>query len=390
MNRLLQRPAASPETAVAHRLAMATDLARDFAIDAARHDREGRIARANFEKLAAAGLLSLTVPARLGGAEADLAEVTRIVGRIATGDASTALILAMHALQVAAIFRSSRWPRPLADRIGLASAAGELALINALRVEPELGSPARGGLPATVARRTADGWRLTGHKIYSTGSSILRWGLVWARTDDEIPLVGFWLVPLDSPGNWIAETWDHLGMRATGSHEIVLTEVLVPAHHAVDLRRPTQWAQPDPIGLAWNTLTISALYNGVAEAAKQWLVAHLNSRAPSNLGTPLASLPRVQEAVGDIDRLLRINGRLIDSASADPDGLGLIEPGQIKLTVTDNAIRAVERALELAGNPGLSRANPLERHLRDVLCSRIHTPQNDSILTSAGRAALGL
>src|SRR5277367_2990586 len=49
--------------------------------------------------------------------------------------------------------------------------------------------------------------------------------------------------------------------------------------------------------------------------------------------------------------------------------------------------RLQEAAVELIGNPGLSRANQLERHLRDVLCSRIHTPQNDSILVAAGRAA---
>jgi alkylation response protein AidB-like acyl-CoA dehydrogenase len=46
--------------------------------------------------------------------------------------------------------------------------------------------------------------------------------------------------------------------------------------------------------------------------------------------------------------------------------------------------------MELVGNPGLSRANPLERHHRDVLCSRVHTPQNDMILLAAGRQALGL
>jgi hypothetical protein len=44
--------------------------------------------------------------------------------------------------------------------------------------------------------------------------------------------------------------------------------------------------------------------------------------------------------------------------------------------------------VSLVGNPGLSRANPLERHLRDVLCSRIHTPQDDMILIGAGRGAL--
>jgi alkylation response protein AidB-like acyl-CoA dehydrogenase len=57
------------------------------------------------------------------------------------------------------------------------------------------------------------------------------------------------------------------------------------------------------------------------------------------------------------------------------------------MTVTTNAIAAVERAVEIIGNPGLSRANQIERHLRDVLCWRIHTPQNDSILLAAGRAA---
>jgi len=59
----------------------------------------------------------------------------------------------------------------------------------------------------------------------------------------------------------------------------------------------------------------------------------------------------------------------------------------VKYLVTKNAIEAVERAIELSGNPGLSRTNPLERHYRDVICSRVHTPQNDVILASAGRSA---
>ena len=67
------------------------------------------------------------------------------------------------------------------------------------------------------------------------------------------------------------------------------------------------------------------------------------------------------------------------------DGLGL--------GVTRRVVEQVGRgdasvALELTGNPGLSRRNPLERHYRDVLCSRVHTPQDDSILALAGKAAL--
>ena len=64
------------------------------------------------------------------------------------------------------------------------------------------------------------------------------------------------------------------------------------------------------------------------------------------------------------------------------------EPGIAKTVATTAAIDAVQRAVALIGNAGLSRRNPLERHLRDVLCGRIHTPQDDVVLTSAGRALL--
>jgi alkylation response protein AidB-like acyl-CoA dehydrogenase len=59
-----------------------------------------------------------------------------------------------------------------------------------------------------------------------------------------------------------------------------------------------------------------------------------------------------------------------------------------KLVASREAIAAVEDAVALTGNPGLTRDHPLERHLRDVLCARIHTPQDDSVLLSTGRAAL--
>ena len=42
----------------------------------------------------------------------------------------------------------------------------------------------------------------------------------------------------------------------------------------------------------------------------------------------------------------------------------------------------------LTGNHGLTRTSPLERHYRNVLCSRVHTPQDDVIISAAGLAAL--
>ena len=129
----------------------------------------------------------------------------------------------------------------------------------------------------------------------------------------------------------------------------------------------------------------------MARAARDWLLGFLNHRAPSGLGAALASLPRVQESVGEIEALLRTNRVLLDAAATEVDAghaPSATASGLLKYSVTNQAIRAVELALQLSGNHGLARQNPLERHYRDVLCSRIHTPQNDAILVAAGKGAL--
>ena len=138
---------------------------------------------------------------------------------------------------------------------------------------------------------------------------------------------------------------------------------------------------------------VAAIYDGVARAARDWLITFLKERVPANLGAPLATLSRVQEVLGGIEARLAVNARLIDSFARDFDDgfqLGAIEFSIIKLTVTNNAVAVVEDALSLTGNHGLSRTNPLQRHYRDVLCGRIHTPQDDATRLSAGRLALGV
>jgi alkylation response protein AidB-like acyl-CoA dehydrogenase len=368
----------------------ASELARQFALTAGQYDRDAAFPFAHFVRLHEEQLLALTAPAEDGGEAASLGEVVDLVGTIGEGCPSTALILAMHLLQLKTLSRSTAWPAHLRHIVARGAAkSGEL--VNALRVEPALGSPARGGLPETTARRTRAGWSLSGRKIYSTGSPGLTWMVVFARTDEPTPRVGQFLVPAHSRGVTIIETWDHLGLRASGSHDVVFDQVELPDDHAVDLRAPEAWMRGDPEQAAWNNLTIAALYTGVARAARDWLVKFLNERTPTNLGAPLASLPRMQEAMGGIEALLLTNRRLIVSAAHEYDLCGTLpasEAGLIKTVAAENAIRAVEEAVALTGNHALTRSNPIERHLRDVLCARIHTPQADSAKILAGKFAL--
>ena len=367
-------------------------LAADFATRAALHDREASFPFENFRALSEAGLLALTVPSALGGRGAGLLEAARIVGIMAKAEPSTALVLSMHYSQHLLMAKNARWPSRLARELARETIDG-VALINALRVEPDLGSPSRGGLPATVVRKTHAGWRLSGHKIYSTGAPILKWYAVWAKTDEAETRVGLFLVPAGLPGTRTVETWDHVGLRASGSHDVIFDNVEFPLDHEIDVRSPEEWRVPDSTQTAVHATFIAAVYDGVARAARDWLIDFAKSRVPSNLGAPLATLPRVQDVVGGIEARLAVNARLIDSFGRDfDDGLqpSASEANIVKLAVTNNAVAVVEEALSLAGNHGLTRANPLERHYRDVLCARVHTPQDDATRLLAGRLALGL
>ncbi|MBV9919504.1 MAG: hypothetical protein JOY78_01425 [Pseudonocardia sp.] len=94
-------------------------------------------------------------------------------------------------------------------------------------------------------------------------------------------------------------------------------------------------------------------------------------------------MPRFRTAVGEIDAELAAAEDLVTAlARRHDDGQPALGPraAGAKLVTTRAAIGAVERAVALVGNNGLTRANPLERHLRDVLCARVHTPQDDAIL----------
>ncbi|KXV19740.1 acyl-CoA dehydrogenase family protein [Gluconobacter japonicus] len=365
------------------------ELVQVFTERAPRYDRSGNIAVENLHDLHEAGFLALALPKAAGGEDISLRTVTQIISRLAQGDPSTALILAMQYLQSGAFAHSAQWSDEVKQEL-FESIRQEGALINALRVEPELGTPARGGLPDTTVSRNGSTWRISGRKIFSTGSTALQWGVVWAKTDDAEPKVGPVLVPLDLRGVRIEKSWHQLGMRATGSHTIIFDNVEIPERY-LGLLAPSPAKETGPVAIAsWHAIVIAGLYNGIAIAARDWLIAFLHSRVPSNLGTSLATLLRFHILLGEIDALLLSNEALINHTItlAEQGTESDTRAGLAKQVVTENAIAAVSKAVAAIGNPGLSQDNPLERHYRNVLCGRVHTPQGDSALLEAGREAL--
>lgn len=364
--------------------ALTTELARH----APEHDRDASFPWEGIRAVHEAGLLTAAVGTRYGGRGLSATETVDVFLALGQGDPSVALISAMTVFQHAAQDATGAWPAELYDRVLAQSAAGP-TLLNAVRAEPELGAPARGGLPATTARRTADGWSVSGHKGFATGSEGLAYHLVWVVTDEAEPRVGHVIVPGDDPGIRIERTWDHLGMRASSTHDVVYDDVRVPYENFSGAPVGTVPNNAAPHGAF--AVAVPALYVGVARAALAAYATFVRERVPTSLGRPLATLERIQSVAGEAraqlvqaELVLRAIAADVDAGRPRADALGLV-----KHLTSRSAISAVETLVAAIGNPGLTRGLPFERHLRDVLCARPHPPQDDAALLAAGRSLLG-
>ncbi|MFI5892051.1 acyl-CoA dehydrogenase family protein [Actinoplanes sp. NPDC051513] len=351
-------------------------VTRALASKARTYDESGEFPRQSLEVVHEAGLLTATVGRSHGGPGHGAADLTRILLALGRGDPSVALIASMTQLVHLLQAHQPAWPSALYERV---LASGGLGLLNTLRVEPDLGSPSRGGLPATVARRTADGWSLTGRKRFSTGAAGLDWMLIYAATDGPAPRVGNFVVPAGAPGITIEPTWNQLGLRASGSHDVVLTDVAIPSDNFLAAAAPAEALH----------LPLTAIYVGVGRAAQDHFREFARSRVPSNLGRPVATTERFRAAAGEISVLLDTAERLLlDVAARFDAGLPVPDAGAARVVATRHAVAAVTLATRLLGNPGLSRDSPLERQFRDVQSAPVHAPQEDVALQAIGKGDL--
>ena len=368
---------------------LAATLARTFRQHAAQADAAGQISRTSVAALRASGYPALTVPQRHGGLGADLLEFAAAQETLGSGDASAALIAAMNAHLLGALAESGSWPpQRYAEACRAAVERGEL--VNSLASEPDLGSPSRGGLPATGAEPVPGGWRVSGRKTWSTGASVLDTLVVSAAT----PQAEVWrfLVPARAPGVSILPSWHgSLSLRASGSDDVLLEGVFVPDSHAL----PPSPAHP--AGSAWFWTAVGATYLGVGQAALDALKAYAWERVPTALGQPIATLPSLQQAAGRMQlELLAARSNLHGVCRAWTTASQLGERAALLPTLaaakslcTNAAVSVTDLALRAAGAAGLSGSLPLERLFRDARAGLTHPPTDEGALALLGRAALG-
>ncbi len=373
----------------------ARELAVGFAERAAKHDREGSFPYENFEELRESGFFGLTIPARFGGAEAPLHTYLGVLEAIAHGDGSTALSFMMHLKTFGQEREAPSYPVEWLEQMAR-GAVTHGYLVNTVATEEGLGSPAGGGLPDTIATPSDGGWILEGHKTFTTLSPVLHYFIILAQipvAEGERPRIGNFMVLRTDPGLQVVPTWDSLGMRATGSHDVILQDVRLGAERFLNERIVGSADARGGAGMAWFALGLSAVTIGVATAARDYAVAYARERTP-NSNRAIKEYPGVRMRIARMDLLIQRSRALMDDAcraweAREPTGMSLLNRvAAAKIDTLNNCIEAVDLAMRVVGGVSLQKSRPIERYYRDVRAALHNPPIEDRALEMLARAAL--
>lgn len=370
------------DTAKADWVATARRLADDFATRSATHDADETFVAENYAAMRSAKLFSAPVPKELGGGGASYADHVEIIRSIGRKDGSTALAYSMHShLLQATIWRHRHNATPPAEPLLRRIAAEELVLVSSGGSDWLEGS-------GTLTKDGAN-YRFTARKIFGSGSPGGDLLLTTGVYDDPAngPQVLHFGVNMHDPGVKVQDNWHTLGMRGTGSNDILIDGVAV-ADAGISVRRPKgTWHRFFDVvsPLIWPL--VLAAYVGVAEQAQEIALSFAQKRKHDAI---------TQEIVGEMRTELLVAQETLErmTAVAAAD----LEPSltlsdvtyQRKTAVARAVLRAVELAMEAASGAGFYRAAGLERCFRDAQGVRYHPWQERKQYSFAGRIALGL
>jgi alkylation response protein AidB-like acyl-CoA dehydrogenase len=362
-----------------------------FAQRATEYDRTGAFPAADFDDLREAGLFGLFVPRELGGLGRDYADYARVAFEIARGNGATALVFNMHASVTGAL---AGIPDELAramgvpdeffdsrDRILADAAAGSCYAV----AMSERGVGSRLSQLSTRYEPVDGGFHIKGAKSFVSGAGYADAYLVAARSATDDTVVSQFLVPADTPGLVVEETWDSLGMRATSSHDVHL-DVVVPAGTllggAEGLALLVAQVMPH-----WMVASYAAVYVGVAQSCVDECVVHCQARGIGSLPNVRARIGRADAAVAAARLVVEEAARRVVAAPGDTETNRWV--WRAKLLAGTTAMEVAESMLEAAGTSATRRGHPLERLFRDARCGSLQPATSDVCADWLGIAALG-
>jgi alkylation response protein AidB-like acyl-CoA dehydrogenase len=381
--------AIEPVTAIGSSVVeMVTDQLPFFAEEAAVHDRDASFPFENFARLRHTGALAACVPLEFGGlGMGSLVDLVAVINRLGRADGSMAITTNMHLSTCWLVARAWRDAQATGDEPALRLYERLLEMLGRDELfvslpDSERGTSAR--WPLTEARRVDGGWSLTGRKIFATNSPAATLFVVYVRLPSRAGPdgAGVAFIPRDTCGLEVSETWDALGMRASGSHDLVLDGCFVPD----DMFLPTgDWGETGNFVLTYRVAGNIGLlggFLGIAEDARDRAVHALKTRRKAPADEPLAERPSLQRTVAEMELgLAGARAILARTALAADDYFAAQATSACSLQdlrrldreyqcakwiVNRRAIDVVDLALTASGGSGYLNRDPLSRAYRDV------------------------
>jgi alkylation response protein AidB-like acyl-CoA dehydrogenase len=360
-------------------LVLAESLGQQFAARETEADESDIFVADNIARLKSAGLVAAGVPRELGGGGAsysDLCAVLRILGRYSS---STALTFSMHTHQV--MIPTWRWHNQNAPVDGLLKriAAEHIVLLSS------------GGSDwlqsAGTAVKVEGGFLITARKVFASGApaaDLLMTSAVYDDPENGATVLHF-AVPMNAPGVAIEPTWQAMGMRGTGSHDVVLSEVFVP-DSAIALRREQgKWHFIFHLISMVAIPLIYSVYVGVAEAARDCTIQLAMKRSKDE---------HLCYLVGGLDNELTaakiaLQHMISISMTSQPSFETTNQIMTGRALVAKAVLNVADQAMEIAGGCAFYRKLGLEKLFRDVQGVRYHPLREEAQRTLSGQLALG-
>lgn len=319
----------------------------------------------------------------LGGGDYPVPEFFDLAIRLAEADPDLTHILRVH---YATVEELQRVPGSAAKDRWL-SVVAEGRLIGG--VSSELSSPKVGGQAYdTKLARTADGFRLTGRKFYSTGAQFSDYVRATAEDENGVPVAA--VVPADRAGIIHADDWDGIGQRHTGSGTTIFENVAVTDDEVLPIgtKVGVDRARGALVQLYLHAIAAGILRTLTAEAAalvrdRRRTYTFATTDAPS-------ADPQLLEIVGEIDAVAYTAEALVLRAAAELapaldtarlsgidarlEDRGAVAAARVKVAIEQPALRAASRVFDAGGASSVRTAAHLDRHWRNLRTLFSHNP----------------
>ena len=359
-------------------------LSRRDAIEASRRLPED-LAR----ELARAGFFRIFLPAAYGGLDLTPMEGITIFEELAKADASVAWCVWNGNTHWTAAQLSPEAAHAIHDDRDVVTA-------NSTR-------------PSGQAHVVENGYRVSGRWSLVSGCELASWMVLWAVVHEGGkprmmasggPEIRFMLLPASKCE--IIDTWTVGGLRGTGSHDVAVHDVFVPAAFGSGFFDPQILPEPRYRIPAFSRVIpgLGAMALGIARTAIETLKEIAGAKTPARTTQMLRDTPDAQARVSEAEALV-CAARLFLFDSLDRLWTGLLETGEVTMEAraharlaashaVASAVRAVDLMYVAGGASSLYASCPLERAFRDVHAMTQHIGVHPRVMQSTGRVLFGL